>query len=222
MISLSDIKKKANPGYKIRGQILDYEIPLKRDEIFEKFMESYSVYYNITRYDRKNGTSDSSPAEGATPRTDSEAEAAGFDAEAVFDSKGEQYFLIKAAKVAEVNTAEYVYFKKIGKLTADVLRKLDEKAWELGISHVNPSPGHKNTDAVLIVVAESIDEDARALIKSLKHSKNYRLALHGYSNYRLVAVEASEGRAYFNKQACILMGLVGNILVRKSETSDRA
>ncbi len=202
MIRLSDIKKKADPGYKIRGQVLEYEIPLKRDEIFEKLMESYSVYYNITRYDDKDK--------------------ADFDAEAVFDSKGEQYFLIKAAKVAEMNTAEYVYFKKIGKLSADVLKELDIKAWEQGISHVDPSPRHKNTDAVLIVVADSIDEDAMALVKSLKHSKNYRFALHGYSNYRLVAIEASEGKAYFNKQACILMGLVGNILVRKSETSDRA
>jgi hypothetical protein len=217
MISLSDIKKKANPGYKIRGQVLDYGLSLKRDEIFEKFMESYSVYYNITRYDDAGAAaSDNSSAEGDTTGADSEAKAAGFDAEAVFDSKGEQYFLIKAAKVAEMNTAEYVYFKKLKKLSADVLKELDTKAWELGISHVNPSPGHKNTDAVLIVVADSIDEDARTFIKSIKHSKNYKFALHGYSNYRLVAIEASEGKAYFNRQACILMGLVGNILVRKS------
>ena len=216
MISLSDIKKKANPGYKIRGQVLDFGQALGADEIFEKFMESYSVYYNITRYDKADAASDSSPADGDIPGTDTEARAAGFDAEAVFDSKGEQYFLIKAAKVAEMHTSEYVYFKKLKKLSADTLNELDGKAWELGISHADPSPKHKNTDAVLIVVAESMDEDARTLVKSLKHSKNYKFALHGYSNYRLVAIEASEGKAYFNRQACILMGLVGNILVRKS------
>lgn len=192
MISLSDLKKKANPGYKIRGQVLDYGQKLKPDEIFDRFMESYSVYYNVSR------------CEGD------------FDAEAVFDSKGEQYFLIKAAKVAEMNTAEYVYFKKLKRLTTDTLTRLDKKAWELGISHVTPSPKHKNTDAVLIVIADSVDEDARELARKLKHSKNYKFALYGYSNYRLVVIEAAEGRAFFNRQACILMGLVGNILVRKS------
>ncbi len=192
MIKPSDIKKKAEPGYKIRGQVLDYGLKLTTDEILEKFMESYSVYYNITRH---------------TPD---------FDAEAVFDSKGEQYFLIKAAKVAEMNTSEYVYFKKLKRLTADELTILDKKAWELGISHAKPSSKHKNTDAVLIVIADSVDEDARELARKLKHSKNYKFALHGYSNYRLVVVEATEGKAYFNRQACILMGLVGNILVRRS------
>ncbi len=222
MISLSDIKKKADPGFKIRGQVLDFGQSFTGDEIYEKFMESYSVYYNITRFDKKSKSSDDSAGEDIRPDTVSDAEAAGFDAEAVFDSKGEQYFLVKAAKVAEMNTSEYVYFKRIGKLRADVLTDLDNTAWELGISHADPSPKHKNTDAVLIVIADSIDEDARALVKKLKHSKNYKFALHGYSNYRLVAIEASEGKAYFNRQACILMNLVGNILVRKSETSDRA
>ena len=217
MISLSDVKKKADPGYKIRGQVLDYGTHLTTDEIYEKFMESYSVYYNITRYDQKDVTSDSSPADVHTLGADAEADTHDFDAEAVFDSKGEQYFLIKAAKVAEMNTAEYVYFKRLKRLTAEELTTLDIKAWELGISHVVPSTGHKNTDAVLIVVADSVDEDARKLAHKLKHSKNYKFALNGYSNYRLVVIEASEGKAYFNRQACILMGLVGNILVRNPE-----
>lgn len=209
MMSPADIKKKADPGYKIRGQVLDYGLKLTTKEIFEKFMESYSVYYNVIRNDSLSGN-------GSKSGTDAKSGAADFDAEAVFDSKGEQYFLIKAAKVAEMNTAEYVYFKRINKLKAEVLTGLDLKAWEAGISHAVPSTKHKNTDAVLIVIADSVDEDARALVKKLKHSKNYKFALHGYSNYRLVVIEASEGKAYFNRQACILMGLVGNILVRKA------
>lgn len=215
MISPADIKKKADPGYKIRGQVLDYGLKLTTKEIFERFMESYSVYYNVTR-------NDSLTEDGSASGADVKSGAADFDAEAVFDSKGEQYFLIKAAKVAEMNTAEYVYFKRLKKLRAEVLTELDGRAWEAGISHAHPSTKHKNTDAVLIIIADSVDEDAKALVKKLKHSKNYKFALHGYSNYRLVVIEASEGKAYFNRQACILMGLVGNILVRKREAADRA
>ena len=126
MMSPADIKKKADRGYKIRGQVLDYGLKLTTKEIFEKFMESYSVYYNVIRNDSSSGN-------GSISGTDAESGSADFDAEAVFDSKGEQYFLIKAAKVAEMNTAEYVYFKRINKLKAEVLTGLDLKAWEAGI-----------------------------------------------------------------------------------------
>ena len=69
------------------------------------------------------------------------------------------------------------------------------------------------------MIADRIDEDAVAFIKKTKHSKNYRMARYGYSNFRLVAVELSTGTAYFNRQARILMKLVGNILKEEKEIS---
>ncbi len=198
MISLDAIKKKADPGYVITKDGIDIGRALDPDEVFEDLMESYSVYYNVTRKD----------GEDADP----------FCTEAVFDSKGEQYFLIKAAKVAEMHTAEYVYFARVDKLDIDKIKDLDTRAWELGMSHVCPGPNHKNTDAVLIVTAGSITEEAAGFILRAKHSKNYKMALHGYSNYRLVAIETESGRVLFNKQAKILKGLIGNILVRRSKT----
>jgi hypothetical protein len=137
-----------------------------------------------------------------------------FAAEAVLDSKGEQYFLIKAAKVAEMHTAEYVYFAREDTLTADRLRELDIKAWDTGTEHVEPSVNHKNTDVVLLIIAHKISDEAKSLIKDIKHSRTYMFALHGFSNYRLVAIETDTGIAYFNKQARILRSLIGNILVR--------
>lgn len=196
--SLSDIKKKVNPGYKVGADYIDMGRELDYDTVFDCFMDSYSIYYNLTRHD------------------DSLADNA-FAAEAVFDSKGEQYFLIKAAKVAQVNTAEYVYFVKEDELTADALKAYDIKAWTEGIAHVNPCPEHKNTDVVLIIIAKSITGEAKECVKKLCHSKNYKMALYGYSNYRLVAVETESGIAYFNRRARILKGLVGNILKEEKE-----
>ena len=217
--SLSDIKKKVNPGYKVGTDYVDMGRPLDLDTVYDCFMDSYSIYYNLTRFD-------SSPADirenvNATESDSFEFTAQpnehGFAAEAVFDSKGEQYFLIKAAKVAQVNTAEYVYFVKEDELTEEALKEYDNKAWTEGIAHVNPCPEHKNTDVVLIIIAKSITGEAKECVKKLHHSKNYKMALHGYSNYRLVAVETDSGIAWFNRRARILKGLVGNILKEEKE-----
>ena len=209
MISLEEIKKKADPGFVVGRDCISMGHPLDKDRTFDNFITSYSVYYDVACNDRGDGEE--------RPHRFEVTE--GFDAEARFDSKSEQYFLIKAAKVADIRSAEYVYFAVRDELSLDEISKLDEKAWNAGISHVVPGPDHKNTDAVLIVIADRIDEDAIEFVKKTKHSKNYRMALHGYSNYRTVAVELSTGTAYFNRQARILMKLVGNILKEEKEIS---
>ncbi|MCR4991401.1 MAG: hypothetical protein K6A38_11150 [Lachnospiraceae bacterium] len=202
MISLDEIKKKADPGYKAGRNHIDMGHPLSGEKVMDALSDSYSIYYDFA------GANTESPKFKVTE---------GFDAEARFDSKGEQYFLIKAAKVADIRSAEYVYFKKVQHLTAGLFTELDNKAWETGMAKVTPGPDHKNTDVVLVIVADTVDEDAERMVKKASHSKNYKFALHGYSNYRLVAVELEKGIAYFNNQARILMKLFGNILNEEKE-----
>ena len=216
--SIEDIKKKMNPGFKIGASFVDMGHPLDPERVYKQFMESYSVYYNLTRFDGSAGAVDASGAGAESEaRSFSEGGDRDFIAEAVFDSKGEQYFLIKSAKIAETHTAEYVYFVREDELKADRLKALDEKAWTEGVAHAKPAADHKNTDVVLIIISKSITGEARELVKSLKHSKVYKMAMHGFSNYRLVAVETETGVAYFNKQARILKRLVGNILTEEKE-----
>ncbi|MBR1477984.1 MAG: hypothetical protein IJ608_08510 [Lachnospiraceae bacterium] len=158
--------------------------------LFEKFLDSYSVYYNVNRDSAKEP----------------------FDAEAVFYNNEQQYFLVKAAKISEMNTAEFAFFKTVDILDKERLIEYDKLAWNEGMSRVKPDSNHKNSDVVLIIIADRIEEDAKALIKKLKHSKNYRFSLWGFSNYRLVAVESSSNTACFNRQGSILRKLVGNII----------
>ena len=135
-----------------------------------------------------------------------------FAAEAVFASHNEQYFLVKAAKVADIDTNEYVYFAKCDRLNTDDLDRLDTTAWERGLSKVNPGPGHRNTDVTLVIVADVIDDDTKKIIKKKHHYKSYRFGFNGWSNYRLVAIGCSTGKAYYNHQGKSLKKLVGNIL----------
>ena len=138
-----------------------------------------------------------------------------FVAEAVFESHNEQYYLIKAAKVADIDTKEFVFFSKCDTLDDERLTYLDKTAWERGLSRVSPAYGHRNTDITLMIVADHIDETVRKRIRKVRHYKSYKWGFWGWSNYRLVAIGCSEGRAYYNHQGHSLKKLVGNILQKK-------
>ena len=128
---------------------IDIEKNLDKKDVFEKFIRSYSVYYDVSRKD-----TDDCRFEVAE----------GFDAEARFDSKSEQYFLVKKAKVADIHSSEYVYFSLKDNLSLDIIKELDQKAWEYAIEHAAPGPDHKNTDSVLIVICDNIEEEAKEFI----------------------------------------------------------
>lgn len=135
-----------------------------------------------------------------------------FEAEAAFESHNEQYYLVKAAKVADVNINEYVYFAKCDTLGEDELRLFDETAWERGIAKAKPGYDHRNTDVTLYIVADTIGDDIKRQIKKTRRYKSWKLGFNGWSNYRLVAIECSTGKAFYNHQGRSLKKLVGNIL----------
>ena len=91
-------------------------------EALEALLPSYRTYYNII-------------SENVTQP---------FDAEAVFNSHNEQYYLVKKAKVADVDSNEFVFFKIVDVLDKETYEILDKTAWEEGIKRVEPSFGHKN------------------------------------------------------------------------------
>ena len=163
---------------------------MNTDTVFDRLLDAYGGYYNIEH-------------EGCTPP---------FDAVAYLSNEAEQYFLVKAAKIAFVNSYEYAYFKKCVSLGQEELYRLDSIAWEDGISRVKPSTDHKNTDVALIIVADSVDDEVRDKIGSYKHSKNYKLGLHGFSNYRLVVIESGKDTVYTNRRGRDLTDFVTKVI----------
>lgn len=159
-------------------------------ELLENILKSYSVYYDIKQEDVTEP----------------------FAAEAEFHTHDEQYFLVRSATISEAESNEYVYFAVEDKVDSEKLAQLDEKAWEAGLSRIHPHSSHRNSDITLVIMAEQLTEDAFAKIPKLRHYKSYRLGLHGWTNYRLVAIEHSSGRAVFNRQGRDLKKLVCNIL----------
>ena len=160
-------------------------------EALEKILCSFTQYYNI-----KRGEEVESP----------------FTAEAEFISHNEQYFLIKRAKVADIDSNEYVYFYTGDEVNYEMLQKLDETAWNRGVARVVPGPAHRNSDVTLIILTDRLSPEAKKAIPKMKHYKSYMFTFHGWSYYRLIALELSTGDLVYNRQGQNLKKLVSNIL----------
>ena len=134
-----------------------------------------------------------------------------FSAEAAFHSHDEQYFLFKSAKYTECEAHEYLFFSAMERLSLADARRLDDLAWAEGLSRVKPSSIHRSTDIGLILLADTIDPDAAEYIHRLHRSKSYMLLLHGYSNYRAIAIETTSGIMTCNRLGQYLRKLFSNI-----------
>lgn len=134
-----------------------------------------------------------------------------FTAEAAFHSHDEQYFLVKSAKLSEAESHEYVFFAAGEDLTLEDVQKLDETAWQRGVSRARPHGSHRSTDVVLIILGRRIAPEAMDFIKRAKHYQSYRFTLHGWSHYRAVALETSTGNLSCNGRGQDLKKLFRNI-----------
>ncbi len=163
---------------------------MTREEMLKKVLRSYAAYYDIN----------------------TETPAAPFAAEAVFHSHSDAYFLVKSAAIGEAESHEYVFFASVEQLDSSLLASLDQTAWDTGISRVKPHSSHRNTDVTLVVAASSVTEEAKAQIPRLKHYKNYRMSLHGFSHYHLIVADLSSGDLTCNRQGRSLKKLFNKIL----------
>ena len=163
---------------------------MTKEEYLESFIKAYQRYYDI--------------------HTDAVPDP--FAAMAVFISHNEQYFLVKSAKVADIDSEEYVYFILCDELTSDMLQTYDQTAWEDGLSKVTPNYGHRNTDITLYIICNHMSDDAFSLTRKLHHYKSYKHGFFGWSNYRLVTIETSSERTSYNRQGRTLKKLVSNII----------
>lgn len=120
-------------------------------------------------------------------------------AQAEFSSHGEQYFLVKSAKLSEIDTREFVYFYGTEKITYEELQNLSEQTWNLGCSRINSYYGHKNSDISLIIAVQTVDDNIKKQIKKIKFSKSYKFGIYGYSNFKLAIKELSTNQVFSNR-----------------------
>ena len=111
---------------------------MEKNGVLETVLHSFERYYNV---------------KAGEPGTDASGP---FAAEAEFHSHSEQYFLTRAAHIADIDSHEYVFFAEEDNLTSDRLAELESEAWKEGLARVQPGPGHRNSDVALIIITDTI------------------------------------------------------------------
>ena len=142
-----------------------------------------------------------------------------FAAEAVFKSHNEQYFLVKAAKLADIDSNEFVFFYSPhnseaddSELSSGQASELAKMAWERGLSRVTPYFGHRNSDVTLIYLSEKIPDESFKTIKKLNFYKSYKFSLYGWCSFRALAYETSTGRFATNRRGSDLKKIVSSLI----------
>ena len=161
---------------------------MDRQEILERVIASYECYYDINK---------ETPVEP-------------FVAEASFRSHGEEYFLVKSAKITEMDSSETAFFADVVTLDEAIYDRLVDKAWNETLERADVKTNHRNSDGILIIVADAIDAGVKKKIRRTRRYKSYRFMLWGWSELRVIAYEHTLGKVVCNRQGDMLKGLFAN------------
>ena len=129
-----------------------------------------------------------------------------FCAEAEFRSHNEQYFLVRSAHIADIDSNEFVYFAGLPELDNQKLEELVNIAWQAGLDRVHPHEGHRNSDVTVIIFADKLSDESKIKIKKTKLYKSYKFSFHGWSHLKLAVADLSSStkdgspEVYTNRQ----------------------
>lgn len=141
-------------------------------ECFEKLMSAYSHNYDLTR--------DVETEEGGS-----------FPAMAHYFLRDEHYLVRRDKQFYATEQHDYTYFLLADHLDAETLRREIERTREAGLREIKPHKEHMCSYVTLVILADEIDPEAKKLIKRTRFQKNFRLALHGWMEYHIAAMECS-------------------------------
>ena len=137
----------------------------------DQLLEAYSHYYNVER--------------------DVTVEGASYPAAATFFLRDENYILSKKKVLTAFEQYDYTYFYLTEHLDAATAKEQLDLALKAGMSRVKPHKEHKSSYVTLVILANTIDPDAKKLIRKTRFTKNFRLALHGWMEFHIAAMEIS-------------------------------
>lgn len=120
--------------------------------------------------------------------------------EAEFRSHNEQYFLVRSAHIADIDSNEFVYFADPDELTDGKLEELVNAAWTAGLAKVHPYNGHRNSDVSLLIFTKSISPETAIKIKKTKLYKSYKFSFHGWSHFKLAVCNTTDMEVFTNRQ----------------------
>ena len=140
-------------------------------EKLEKLLTAYARYFDVERDVAVDGGS--------------------FPAAADYHFREENYVATRAHTIYASEQHEYVYFYVTERLDLAELQKQIDLSREAGMKKVNPHSEHMFSYVTLVILADTIDEDAKRALKRYRYRKNFRLTLQGWMEYHIAALETS-------------------------------
>lgn len=144
---------------------------MDKHEALEKLLSAYSHSYDVSR--------------------DVEVGGEAYPAAAHFFLRDEHYLVRRDKKFYATEQHDYTYFLLADHLDAETLRREIERTREAGLREIKPHKEHMCSYVTLVILADEIDPEAKKLIKRTRFQKNFRLALHGWMEYHIAAMECS-------------------------------
>ena len=151
---------------------------MQPSDAIKKILPAFEQYYTVKKED-------------ITPPFCNEAE---------FRSHNEQYFLVRSAHIADIDSNEFVYFADPDELTPEKLEELVNTAWNTGLAKVHPYNGHRNSDVSVLIFTKSISSETIQKIKKTKLYKSYKFSFYGWSHFKLAVCNTSNMEVYTNRQ----------------------
>lgn len=145
---------------------------LNKEDILKKLLEVYSHHYDIDRDGSINGA-------GHYPAT------------ATYFLRDENYLLTKKHVLNAVENYDYMYFLVAENLDAETLRREIDFSLAEGMKRIKPHKEHMSSFITLVVIADSIEPEAKKLLKRTNRRKYFWLALHGWMEYHIAAIETT-------------------------------
>ncbi|WMJ83605.1 hypothetical protein ACS3UN_11105 [Oscillospiraceae bacterium LTW-04] len=121
-----------------------------------------------------------------------------FAALAQYHSRSGKYILVKSAKIWSIEMNEYVYFAVVDHLDVNRLEALYKAARDAGLALIKPHSEHMRSYVSLAIIADSIDPEAQKALCKIRFRKSFWLALHGWMEFRIAAIDLSAGQVFSN------------------------
>ena len=151
---------------------------MDKHQALEKLLNAYSHQYDITR--------------------DVEVEGGAFPATAFYYLRDEHYLVRRDKKFYATEQHDYTYFFLADHLDEKSAQQVIDLSLKVGLQEVKPHKEHMCSYVTLVILADTIEPEAQKLIKRTRFQKNFRLALHGWMEYHIAAMECTTGRFLSN------------------------
>lgn len=155
----------------------------KREDLTVRLLAAHGSHYDITRnYHLANRI---------------------FPGYAEFHSFGEQYVLVKRAKLWEVNTHEFLFIDFADNFNETALEDAVAFMKKEAFKKVPAGPNHMSSALTLVILANSATDKAVQLLRKTRFRKSYKLSFQGWADLRLALVDFSRpnGKQVFTNTA---------------------